>query len=137
MTIVPINEITSYHAHIYFEDAAAREAAALVRAQIAERFPVKLGRWHEKLIGPHSLPMYQVAFARDVFPILVPWLMLNRAGLTILVHPNTENARRDHLVHAIWMGTILPIVRPEQLPESRDNDLDEEIIPNTNPSLDY
>jgi DOPA 4,5-dioxygenase len=137
MTIVPINEITSYHAHIYFSDADERETAAQVRAQIADRFSVRLGRWHEKPIGPHSRPMYQVAFAPKVFSILVPWLMLNRASLTILVHPNTENARRDHLVHAFWMGEILPITRPEQLPESRDSDLDEEIIPNTNPSLDY
>lgn len=137
MTIMPINEITSYHAHIYFNDAAERETAAEVRARIGERFLVRLGRWHEKPIGPHSRPMYQVAFGTDVFATLVPWLMLNRAGLTILVHPNTANARRDHVVHAFWMGMILPIVRPEQLPESRDNDLDLEILPNTSPSYEY
>jgi DOPA 4,5-dioxygenase len=137
MTTVPINEISSYHAHIYFRDAPERENAAQVRAQIAERFPVRLGRWHEMPIGPHSRPMYQVAFVPEIFRVLVPWLMLNRAGLTILVHPNTANARRDHLVHAFWMGEILPIMRPEQLPESRDNDLDVEIIPNTTPSLEY
>jgi DOPA 4,5-dioxygenase len=35
--------------------------------------------------------------------------MLNRLGLAVLVHPNTEDARADHLTHALWMGEILPL----------------------------
>lgn len=137
MSVAPIKEITSYHAHIYFKDAAEREVAMMVRAQIAKRFVARMGRVHDKPIGPHELPMYQVAFGTAVFAGLVPWLMLNRAGLTILLHPNTSNARRDHLVHAMWMGAVLRIIRPEQLPESRDSDIDEATISNTNPILNY
>jgi hypothetical protein len=33
-------------------------------------------------VGPHHQAMYQVAFAKEVFADLVPWLMLS-----ILVHP--------------------------------------------------
>ena len=70
----------------------------------------------------------------EVFASLVPWLMLNRLDLTILVHPNTENPRRDHLTHAFWMGEVLPIIRPEQLPAATRPDDHQPIAPNTSPT---
>jgi aromatic ring-cleaving dioxygenase len=118
MNPAPISNITSYHAHIYYRDAAERERAAILRAQIAERFPVELGRWHDIPVGPHEQPMFQVAFPVAIFAEFVPWLMLNRLDLIIFIHPNTDNPRRDHLVHALWMGEILQIIRPERLPET-------------------
>ncbi len=101
-------EIHSYHAHVYY-DAASRARAERVRGWIAERFLVRLGAWHDRPVGPHPQGMFQVAFAPDVFAAFVPWLMLNRLGLTVLVHPNTDNERADHLVHALWMGAVLPL----------------------------
>lgn len=112
-------DIKTYHIHVYFKDLPDRQRAQYLRDALAEQFTVQLGRWHDHLVGPHALPMYQVAFTAEVFPILVPWLMLNRQDLTILLHPNTLNPRRDHLVHAVWMGSILPIMNPEQLPEQQ------------------
>jgi DOPA 4,5-dioxygenase len=135
LQVVGIGAIKSYHAHIYFRDAAERAIAAAVREAMAARFSIQLGRWHEVPVGPHDLPMYQVAFATDSFATLVPWLMLNRDGLTVLVHPNTGNARRDHLVHAFWMGEILPIIRPEALSESDDDLAGTQIQPNTQPQI--
>ncbi len=120
MPTTPSARIQSYHAHIYFADAAQRQHAAAIRDELGKLFDVRLGRWHEQPVGPHQRPMYQVAFAVETFATLVPWLMLNRNGLTILVHPNTRQPRRDHLVHAMWLGEMLPIVRPEQLPEQSD-----------------
>ncbi len=99
-------EITSYHAHVYF-DPDTREAAARVREGLGDLFPVQLGRWHDKLVGPHTKPMYQVAFAPDQFDKVVPWLMLHREGLAILVHPNTGDAVADHINHALWLGEKL------------------------------
>jgi len=101
-------KVSAYHAHIYF-DAATREAAAAVREEIAARFPVELGRWWDGPIGPHPEPMYQVAFQLDMFQQIVPWLMLNRRGLTILVHPRTGDERADHSIFPLWFGRVLPL----------------------------
>ncbi|MBW4690909.1 MAG: 4,5-dioxygenase [Lyngbya sp. HA4199-MV5] len=101
-------KITSFHAHVYF-NPTTRETAARVREGLGDRFDVQLGRWHETLVGPHTQPMYQVAFAPDQFANVVPWLMLHREGLDILVHPNTGDAVADHTDHALWLGEKLAI----------------------------
>jgi len=111
MSDVPadISSIESYHVHIYFRTPDERGRALVVREQIGGRFAVQLGRVHDVAIGPHTAPMYQVAFARDVLPELLPWLMLNRQGLSVLLHPNTGRARDDHLLHACWLGEPLAL----------------------------
>lgn len=100
--------IEGFHAHIYY-DPETRLVAERLREAIGASFTVQLGRWHDQPIGPHPVSMYQVAFAVAEFPRLVPWLMLNRAGLTILVHPLTGNDYDDHAHHALWLGAVLPL----------------------------
>ena len=53
--------------------------------------------------------MYQIAFPPDLLPSLVPFLMLNRMGLTILLHPQSGRPRDDHTLNAVWMGEVLPV----------------------------
>jgi aromatic ring-cleaving dioxygenase len=101
-------KIDSFHAHVYF-DSTTREVAGHVREGLGEHFQVQLGRWHDQLVGPHTKPMYQVAFAVDQFDKVVPWLMLHREGLDILVHPNTGDAVVDHTDHALWLGEKLAV----------------------------
>ena len=100
--------ITGYHAHIYF-DPLTKAVAAALREEIQRRFPVEMGRWWDRPIGPHPEPMYQVAFAVAEFQRLVPWLMLNRGGLTILVHPSTGDDRADHADYPMWLGRALTL----------------------------
>lgn len=101
-------QITGFHAHVYF-DTASRDAAARVREGLGARFNVRLGRWHEQPIGPHPIAMYQVAFSPDQFSQVVPWLMLNREGLDILIHPNTGDDVQDHTEHSLWLGEKLQL----------------------------
>ena len=104
------SDIKDYHAHIYYDSAQSRDRAERLRIQVAELFPVaKLGRWHDELVGPHPQSMYQIAFPTQMLAGFVPWLMLNRNGLTVLLHPETGDDFIDHTAHAAWFGAMLPL----------------------------
>lgn len=98
-------EIKGYHAHIYY-DPVSRETAARVRAGLAN-FKVQLGSWHDEPVGPHPKSMYQALFGNEEFARVVPWLMLHREGLTVLVHPSTGDSYGDHLERSLWLGEVL------------------------------
>ncbi len=103
------SRITAYHAHIYY-DPATRPAAEALRAAIGAAFPAaRLGRWHDVPIGPHPQAMYQIAFSPDLLPALLPFLLLHRNGLAVLLHAETGDDLADHTRHAAWMGAMLPL----------------------------
>ena len=102
------SRIKGYHAHVYYSPQT-RAVAEGLRAGIRERFETRLGSWHDEPVGPHPTSMYQVAFADEEFAVLVPWLMLNREGLDVLVHPLTGDGVADHTRFAAWLGSPLPL----------------------------
>jgi aromatic ring-cleaving dioxygenase len=104
----PYTDIKSYHAHFYFDDDT-HEKAVLVRKWTIERFPVELGNWNLEPRGPHVTPSFYFGFTNDLLPIIVPWLQLNSLGLTILLHPNTDNPRADHLYYTLWVNRSQPV----------------------------
>jgi len=111
--------IAAYHAHIYYDPKNTRDRAERLRQRVAAEFPrAKLGRWHDELVGPHTQSMYQIAFPRGMLASFVPWLMLNRDGLTVLLHPETGDDYSDHTAHACWFGAVLPL-RVEVLRKGR------------------
>ena len=95
--------ISGYHAHVYY-DADTKDRADRLRTAIENTFTIEMGRWHDRPIGPHPRWSYQVAFKTEQFAELVPWLALNREGLTIFVHPNTGDDIADHSRFAMWLG---------------------------------
>ena len=100
--------IENYHAHVYY-DEISRNAAEVLREEIAQRFAVKMGRWREEPVGPHPQAMYQVAFEPELFSAIVPWLLINRNNLDILINPNTGTSLADHTNHALWLGNKLTL----------------------------
>lgn len=126
-------DIKSYHAHIYF-DEDTYEKAALLRKWAIERFPVELGNWNLEPRGPHVTPSFYFGFSNDLLPTLVPWLQLNSLGLTILLHPNTNDPRADHLYYALWVNRAQP-VNGYSLPSHVADDQVEVIFPNVTPTI--
>jgi aromatic ring-cleaving dioxygenase len=107
--IAGTQKIQSYHAHVYYTDSASRAVAASLREALKERFEIALGNWREQPVGPHPTPMFQVSFSTGEFSRVVPWLMLNHDGLSILIHPNTDDGYSDHAEHALWIGRQLDL----------------------------
>ncbi|MDP5218018.1 DOPA 4,5-dioxygenase family protein [Ruegeria sp. 2205SS24-7] len=103
-----MSQITSFHAHVYF-DEATQDVAQQVCEEAAKLFPVEMGRMHAKPVGPHPRWSCQLAFAPEVFDQVIPWLMLNRQGLTVFTHPETGDHLADHRDRAIWMGEMLDL----------------------------
>jgi len=97
--------IQSFHAHIYY-DAATYAQAKLLCDEAGEKFDVLVGHKHQQRVGPHPKWSCQLSFKPEVFGELIPWLALNREGLTVFVHPNTGNDYKDHTDHTIWMGRV-------------------------------
>lgn len=129
----PYTDIHSYHAHVYFDEDTYPKAARL-RQWVVERFPIELGNWNLEPRGPHVTPSFYFGFTNDLLLVLVPWLQLNSLGLTILLHPNTNDPRADHLHYALWVNRAQP-VNGYRLESHVSDDRIEAIYPNVTPTI--
>ena len=107
------DSLHGYHVHIYYKDETLAAAQAL-RDRLAASFPVQIGK-NAGIAGPHPVSQIQIIFKKEAFQQVVPWLMLNRDGLDILVHPLSDNEYDDHTDYALWMGTPIKL-KVETLP---------------------
>ena len=117
--------INGYHAHVYY-DTDSRASAEKLATAITEKFAVELGGFFDEPTDPHTLPNLQIIFSTAEFASVMPWLMLNRRGLNMLIHPLTDDSVRDHDTDCAWLGTPVPLklhvlsraYRPELLPSA-------------------
>lgn len=100
--------INGYHAHIYFDADTVDQARTLCNSAAAQ-LPVEMGWVHEKCVGPHPMWSCQLGFAPDALKQVVEWLVLNRDGLIVFMHPDTGEHLQDHRDRGIWMGGYLPL----------------------------
>lgn len=97
--------VKNYHAHVYFSSKEAA-AARILRDMVADAFSdrVKIGGWHDQPVGPHPRGSYQITVAVDDMGEFLPWMAINRQGLTVFAHLNTGQDYADHTQHVIWLG---------------------------------
>ena len=113
-----MTEIKGYHAHVYYNADTKPNAATAARDARSANSRSSPARFSDEPQGPHPISQFNVIF-RDAaeFQNIVPWLMLNRDGLDVLVHPLTESSYDDHSKNALWLGTPVPmrleILRPQ------------------------
>ena len=103
-----MSAISGYHAHVYF-DADTREQAVKLCTAAGETFGIKVGRTHDKPVGPHPRGSCQLTIPPNQFATVIPWLIENRHGLTIFTHAETGDALKDHTDHVIWLGPSEPL----------------------------
>lgn len=65
---------------------------------------LKVGRVHQKPIGPHLQWSCQIVFSAKDFDVFIPWLDAHREGLSVLVHALSGNDLDDHTLFAYWLG---------------------------------
>jgi DOPA 4,5-dioxygenase len=99
--------------HIYFQHTNPDQVtyAKSLWQRIRHEFPeLRIYTVFERPVGPHPIGMFEVnLFTPEQFGAFVPWLNIHRGPLSVLVHPNTGDALRDHTQRAVWMGERYPL----------------------------
>jgi DOPA 4,5-dioxygenase len=95
--------IRDFHAHIYYDPEQVDDARR-VAAAAQERYPITVGHFHLRPVGPHPRGSCQLTVPASLFGDVAQWLTLNRGGLTIFAHANTGDDIADHTQHVIWFG---------------------------------
>jgi aromatic ring-cleaving dioxygenase len=68
---------------------------------------VLVGQMYDTGVGPHPMPQFELQFLASALPEITP--MLRATGLTVLVHPLTDDDLADHTTLAQWIGEPLPL----------------------------
>ncbi|KAA1470295.1 hypothetical protein DENSPDRAFT_817848 [Dentipellis sp. KUC8613] len=97
--------------HIYYriEDEAEAKYARELHERIRREFPeLRIYRFWDKPVGPHPTPMFEVnTFNPHQTGTLFSWLTVWRGPCSVLVHPNTGDALKDHTELNSWIGKPL------------------------------
>ena len=107
-----------YHAHIYYDPVTTRATAERICAAAEREFQLDNDGFRDEPRGPHPISNVLLVFKPDQFERIVPWLMLHRDGLDVLLHPLTLDAVADHSDFAMWLGSPVPL-KLHTLPRGR------------------
>src|SRR5260370_27683965 len=103
-----MSENKGYHAHVYY-DAATKPAAEKLRETLIGKFKVESGALSDEPRGPHPISQFAVIFETPEFQNILPWLMLNREGLDVLVQPLTESSYDTHSKKSLLPSAPRPL----------------------------
>lgn len=106
---MPIRPDAPWHAHVYFT-AENRAAANALHARLREEARagsdlgvLYVGDMRDRGVGPHPIPQFEIHFNEGHLARVMP--VLEASGLTVLVHPLTDDDLADHTTLARWIGT--------------------------------
>ncbi len=98
-----------YHAHIYWNNKVEKEIALELRIPLHNN-QCGLGKIHDRQVGPHTSPMYQVSYSNSNRNFVEAFLRTHRNGLSVLLHEVTKQGDlHDHTVGARWLGKKLKL----------------------------
>lgn len=106
-------EKNGFDFHIYYMQNVEAEVryAKELHERIRREFPeLRIYPLKDRPIGPHPTAMFEVnTFTPHQTGALFSWLAVKRGPLSVLIHPNTDDAFRDHTESATWMGKQWPL----------------------------
>ena len=103
-------KLAGYHIHIYFTLEQTAVAESIRELMLRELSVIEgAGPVRNRPVGPHPLPMFEAWFQPDAIAEVLPWILKNRQGLAVLIHPITGDDYQDHAEHAVWIGQALPL----------------------------
>ena len=113
--------VDSYDFHIYYhyKSPVSRREAVELKNKIVRDFRDEIDRdliilkvlRNEEIRGPHITSYFEVDVEdAATFVKFFSWIQLNHGTLSVLVHPNTGDAFKDHTSHAAWLGEKLPLL---------------------------
>ncbi|KAF9565844.1 hypothetical protein CPC08DRAFT_704278 [Agrocybe pediades] len=99
--------------HIYYMPSNKVEAqyAKDLHERIRREFPeLRIYKFWDKPVGPHPTAMFEVnTFTPHQTGALFSWLTVHRGTCSVLIHPNTDDAHKDHTELMSWMGRPWPL----------------------------
>ncbi|KAI0704272.1 DOPA-like domain-containing protein [Cytidiella melzeri] len=105
------NNAFDFHVYYMQTDAEQLSYARELHEAIRREFPeLRIYKFWEKPVGPHPTAMFEInTFTPHQTGTLFGWLVVNRGPCSVLIHPNTGNAYKDHTELVTWIGQPWPI----------------------------
>ncbi|KII87386.1 hypothetical protein PLICRDRAFT_43019 [Plicaturopsis crispa FD-325 SS-3] len=99
--------------HIYYMQSIEEECtfAKALHERVRREFPeLRIYKFWDKPVGPHPVAMFEVnTFNPHQTGAFFSWLTVHRGPCSVLIHPNTNDAYRDHTELMSWMGRPWPL----------------------------